>query len=283
MEWILAYASVEGASHRAEGDGLQDACIAETLYDGSCGVAVVADGAGSAAESAYGAKAATDSAVYHFTEVLRKLRRRARNEPPDVENWDALARETVAKIREDVCEKYARVLSDERGCVVPPAALASTLLVCLFLENALLFARVGDGRAGYCDAEGVWRGAVTPYKGEYANATAFLTSDALSRAPEWMESAVIPGGARAFCLLSDGCERAAFECNVFDNERGVYHDPNRPFPPFFEPNCEVLQKLYARKTPQNEINALWSRFLTDGLPALKHEPDDKTLILGVRV
>ncbi len=86
----------------------------------------------------------------------------------------------------------------------------------------------------------------------------------------------------AFCLLSDGCEKASFEVNLFDADTNKYYDPNRPYLPFFEPNIYALQNLYEQQKSQTEINQLWADFLEAGNNKLRIEPDDKTMILAVR-
>ncbi|HFQ94713.1 MAG TPA: hypothetical protein ENK32_11925 [Anaerolineae bacterium] len=80
--------------------------------------------------------------------------------------------------------------------------------------------------------------------------------------------------------MSDGCEKHAFECSRID-ENGIWSDPNRPYPGFFEPLLETLVQMKADSDSAAEIQTKWKQFLESGNEGLQHEPDDKTLILGI--
>jgi hypothetical protein len=84
-------------------------------------------------------------------------------------------------------------------------------------------------------------------------------------------------------LLSDGCEKSAFECYLYDKEKGKYYDPNRPYPKFLDPNINAIKLLAKQNKTQEEMNLLWLSFLEGGNPQLKNETDDKTMILGVLI
>ena len=80
--------------------------------------------------------------------------------------------------------------------------------------------------------------------------------------------------------MSDGCEKAAFECNLYDAENKTFFDPNLPFGPFFNPNVKALKKLALENKTQEEINELWAGFLTNGNERFRTEMDDKSMILA---
>jgi hypothetical protein len=81
--------------------------------------------------------------------------------------------------------------------------------------------------------------------------------------------------------MSDGCEAHSFECSIFDKETSEWHDPNLPFPKFFNPLVESLKKMKSANTSEEEVQSKWEKFLSSGTQSLINEPDDKTLILGV--
>ena len=83
--------------------------------------------------------------------------------------------------------------------------------------------------------------------------------------------------------MSDGCEAHSFECSVFDKETSEWHDPNLPFPKFFNPLVQSLKQMKVTGTTEDEVQKKWANFLTSGTQSLINEPDDKTLILGVFV
>jgi hypothetical protein len=71
--------------------------------------------------------------------------------------------------------------------------------------------------------------------------------------------------------------------NIWDEEQQKYHDPNRPYTRFFEPNVQGLLQLHKEQKSQEEINSIWGSFLTNGNKSFKHETDDKTMILAIAV
>ena len=121
-----------------------------------------------------------------------------------------------------------------------------------------------------------WQALITPYRGNEANETVFITSNIWTQegVKEYVLTDIIKGNIRGFALLSDGCEKAAFEVNIYDEETQKYTDPNRPFPRFFEPNVPGLRKSHEEHKTQEEINTLWSGFLREGTKQFKHEIDD---------
>lgn len=126
---------------------------------------------------------------------------------------------------------------------------------------------------------------MVPFHGHEANETVFITSEIWydEVIDSYLGCNIIKNDVKAFCLLSDGCEKAAFECNLYDEEKETYYDPNRPYVPFFQSNIDAIPKLFDSGKSQLEINDAWRRFLTDGNEKLKIESDDKTIILGVKV
>ncbi len=270
-DWIVAYASAIGNLHIKENLPCQDACAIKNLGAG-WGVAVVADGAGSCEYADKGAAHAVNLAIQHFANLVYRNKWIEKNSLPTEEEWARLSLENFKLIKDDLF-----IFSEQKEIVFE--SLSCTLIVLVYSTIGVLLAHVGDGRAGYMDAGEEWKPLLTPFKGEEANQTIFITSDF----EKSIGSKVVTGQIAAFCLLSDGCEKSAFECNLYDRERNLYYDPNRPFPKFFNPNILALKQLYQQNKSQDEINTLWQGFLEGGNTHLKNEPDDKTLILGVKL
>lgn len=274
--WIFAFASVIGNSHISENIPCQDFCKVENRDNFS--IAVVCDGAGTCINSQIGSKQVTDFCIYHFEKLIKKQKWDNQNELPTQEIWHNEAKSTLYLIKEDL-DRFS--MSNDLDF----KSLSCTVIVTIALSHGLLVTHIGDGRAGYCNMNNEWLPTIIPLHGELANQTVFITSDIWNNEiiDTYIESNVIKDDVKAFCLLSDGCEKASFECNLFDQETETYFDPNKPYPLFFNPNIKILPELHKQNKTQEEINTLWETFLRKGNEKLKIEPDDKTLILGVRV
>ncbi len=280
--WIHAEASVIGNSHIATNIPCQDYARVEEQQDFI--LAIVCDGAGSADNSHIGAKEVSAFAMYYLSDFVSK------NSPTDLyqnlqENslfWQHESLKIAKNIKKDI-ENFS-INAD-----LPLKSLACTLIMAIAWQEGILLMHIGDGRAGYCDGAGEWHALMTPFRGEEANETVFVTSDFWTNEQQiqtFVSVNVIltnpENPIKAFCLMSDGCEKASFLCNLYDEEKQVFHDPNLPYPPFFNPNLDILKNLNAQNLTQIEINALWAKFLTAGNEKLKNEPDDKTLVLVCR-
>ena len=273
-KWFFAFASVIGNSHITDNLPCQDACHVEQFDTFS--VAIVADGAGSCKNSHIGSKQVVEFCVYHFAKLINE--QDWVNDFPNKEVWYSAAKETLRSVRMDL-EKYS-ITND-----LPFKSLACTVILALCLPDGLLVSHIGDGRAGYFSPSTKWKAMIMPFHGQEANETVFITSDIWdddTLTDRYVESLVINEPVDAFCLLSDGCEKSSFEVNLYDTEKKVFFDPNRPFAPFLDPNRTALLQFSEQQKSQEDINALWAKFLTDGTEKLRIETDDKTLLLGVR-
>jgi hypothetical protein len=273
-DWIFAFASVQGNGHIAENIPCQDAHRVEHYENFT--ITVVCDGAGSCENSGKGAKQVADSCLIHFGKRISESD--WAEELPTEQIWQEEAKQTFHLIRDDL-EKFAQ--SEELAF----KSLSCTVIVVVSLPGGLLVTHIGDGRAGYCTANGDWLPALTPFRGEEANQTVFITSEIWEESitNHYLESRVITGPVSAFCLLSDGCEKVSFEVNLYNKDTEQFYDPNRPYFPFFSPLQKILFTLHEQQKTQEDINALWAGFLTNGLERLRLETDDKTMILAVRL
>jgi serine/threonine protein phosphatase PrpC len=286
--WLLMGASVRGHAHVADGRPGQDASRLG-WFDGF-GLGIVCDGAGSAEHADEGARQTALLCEHHFGRLLAETGWAAQDEPPSAAVWHDEAKATLREVRADL-EKIAG--SQERS----PESLACTVIVAIFTDNWLLLTHIGDGRAGYCRWSDTdltaadrpnpvgddWEAGIIPLHGAEANETVFLTSDIWQpdRIDQFVESRVVAGPLRALCLLSDGCEKASFECNLYDPAQQRYSDPNRPFAPFFDPVALQVLTLYESGRSRADVDALWADFLHTGTDRFRTEPDDKTLLLAV--
>lgn len=97
------------------------------------------------------------------------------------------------------------------------------------------------------------------------------------------ENRVINEKVKAYTLMTDGCERHSFECSVLDKKTKTIHDPNLPYPNFFNPLKASLKEMYQSNVSNNDANTIWKEFIDSGNKGLKTEPDDKTMILGISI
>ncbi|MDO5768027.1 MAG: protein phosphatase 2C domain-containing protein [Psychrobacter sp.] len=87
---------------------------------------------------------------------------------------------------------------------------------------------------------------------------------------------------QALVLMSDGCEGSAFECQVFDELKQQYVQPNRPFAKFLDPVKSTLLQLHQHHG-QDYAAIDWrlADFLQQGTVSLKQEGDDKSLVFAI--
>lgn len=275
-QWVAAYASVIGNGHILMDIPCQDSCHHETI-DASWGIAVVADGAGSAKRSDVGSDFVARNLAHCLKEVLQRNEWTNLATLPSEEVWRQAAVNSLQIVRQRL-EIFAK--SKE----IPTADLACTVVAVLYAPFGLLNVHIGDGRAAYSTEEKKWEALILPFRGSEVNQTVFITSNIWTDkgVEQYIETSVLKKSIRAFALLTDGCENGSFEVNVWDEANKKYHDPNRPFVGFFEPNSKGMLQLHAEKKSQEEINEIWAGFLKEGNKQFKHETDDKTMIFVVK-
>ncbi len=271
--WIIVGESSPGASHQKNNTPCQDAHFYQTLPHG-WGVAVVADGAGSVEKAHLGARFLAKNAGQIFIDLIQQ--KQWDKELPTEEAWQQLSKNSFAQLRQSL-ETFA--FSQQLSA----RDLSSTLMVVVFGPLGLLAAHIGDGRAGYLSKKNEWKALIQPWKGEYANETVFLSSDIWDKESidQYLKTSTITEKVKAFALLSDGCERHSFICNIWDEASQKYIDPNQPFDKFFNPLIANLQKMHSSKISPQEMKEKWGKFLREGNGKLANEPDDKTMILAV--
>lgn len=284
--WGVIGASVGGVRREAvpaedgrEGREVQDACAAAVSMHGAL-VTVVADGAGSARLGGLGARVAATAALRLMTTSVHWSPGLGRLPFESVDEWRESAFRLMRCVRCVVLRaaREARAHRDDVAC---------TLTVVYANPVVVLSAQLGDARAAVMWDDGAWEAITTPQRGEHAGETQFLTSSSWRRTPGAIDARMQIGRVEAIALLTDGGERVAFECQSFDQDSGRFDPANRPHVPFLTPNVRTLQRMLrnARGHRVMEVARMWGHFLREGtpeLPALRDEPDDKTLLLAVR-
>lgn len=278
-EWVVVGASVKGNGHIQSNMPCQDNNKFELLGKG-WGVAVVSDGAGSAAHSDMGSKVVVERAVVHFKNLIDKEGWMEKNKLPSDAEWLQKSYFVLKTIRNEV-EMVAKKNN------VDVKSLSATCLAVVFSPMGLLVVHVGDGRMGCKTMSGEWKAIMTPHKGEEANQTLFLVSDFWD-IPNYVqsgvlvpESIVVREPVEAFAVMSDGCESTAWLCTAQNAETGKYYDQNKPFEGFFNPLEETLVTFHKDNVPEEERKEKWYKFIESGTKGFVKEQDDKTMILGV--
>ncbi|RPJ52463.1 MAG: protein phosphatase 2C domain-containing protein [Chloroflexi bacterium] len=296
--WQVVGAVVRGVSHERLGMPCQDAQDYRLLPGGILLVAL-ADGAGSAAFSDQGARAAVNEALHALAGSFEP------GLPADNEAWQALLRDVFAgaraavlrlaetNVKEGVDPKAATRLPDEPEGFQDPAAAApeedeaaldfaefeepeispvpgqpgrayaTTLTCAVVTAGQLVVGQIGDGVV--VAGEGADLFTVTHLqRGEYANETHFLTQvDALDH----LAIEIVDRPVSALAVMSDGLIRLALKMPA-----------QEPHEPFFQP----LFRVTAAMQDAAEVARQLSAFLGSERVNARTD-DDKSLVLAVRV
>ena len=212
-------------------------------------VAAVADGAGSASLAHIGAELAVSTVM-----SIAQLGVRANRY-----DYEQVLRDAAALARK-------RVLEEAIARNVAPRQLACTLLVVIAAPVVGAALQIGDGVIVVRNSTESWRWMFWPQKGEYANATYFLTDDsALTEA----QVAALPNDVQDIALTTDGLEGLA-----------LHYASRSAHEPFFR---TAFASVHAAEG-EGELAAL-STALSDFLrsPTVRSRTDDDTsLILATR-
>ena len=189
--WNLLDSTRQGRSHVKQGIPCQDKTYCQS-YDDTY-VITLADGAGSASLSHYGAECVTkciaDELGSHFESY-----------------WDETeARIAKERLFHEISESLQQI-AEQQDCQLKD--LASTLLTVAVKDERYIILHLGDGVIGYCK-EGVLKVASAPNNGEFANTTVFTTSsDACSQMKVFRGPL---NGINGFVLMSDGPESCLYD------------------------------------------------------------------------
>ena len=142
---------------------------------------------------------------------------------------------------------------------------------------------MGDSRAGYYSKNNGWKSIITPINGEDLSTVVPITSDIWHSEKlinTYIESNIIKDDILAFTLLTDGCERFAFETYKWNEANQVCKSINLPFKDFYNPIIKYFNTLYSKTKSDKVLKKEWKNFLKNGTSKIENEEDDKTLILG---
>jgi hypothetical protein len=247
--WRTAGAAVQGAAHQKQDIPCQDALGYQVTPAGAV-LAVLADGAGTAAQAAEGAQAAVRRALAALGDGL------AQGNPQDEAGWQRLVLDSFSQARQALEQ-----LAADRS--LPVKDFATTLACALAVDGWLVAGQIGDGAVVAGANDGSLFTAARPQRGEYANETYFLTlPDALER----VEVFAAPLPVSALALLSDGLTRLALQLPT-----------NEPHLPFFGP----ILSFVAGAQDEVEAGGQLAAFLASERVCARTD-DDKALILAVR-
>ena len=189
--WNAVQCAVRGRGHEKTDIPCQD----KTAFAAENGVQVIAlaDGAGSAKLSHYGAEAVTR----HICSLLCSRFGQYFSNKDGVSVKQELLDETGGCLRS---------LADQLGCEVKK--LASSLLFVAVCGEHFIMAHIGDGVIGYLK-NGELKVASQPENGEFANTTVFTTSREALLTMRLFKGSL--GPIQGFVLMSDGTEASLYD------------------------------------------------------------------------
>jgi hypothetical protein len=273
--WKSITRSAVGTSHLSMNLPCQDFGGYLILDEGMGIAGAVADGAGSAKLSEFGAKCAVKTALefikndkpikaIHRKPSLQKLifsipKKLLRESPTKtVVTLDMVAQKFFTNLTKKIIlalQKEAENLDCEFS------DLACTFVAFVATPDWVIAMQIGDGfivvrHQGKQDYQLLFQ----PDKGEYANETTFVTS---SNALQEMQVKVVNGNCNFICASTDGLERLAIRVSDW-----------MPFPPFFKPLEEFL-----RETPEPEQDDEYILSFLNSERLNARTDDDKTLLI----
>lgn len=251
-QWNWVSASCRGTSHERAGVRLQDAksCFVPKGIRKDIFVAIISDGAGSAAFGGQGA-----SLVCRALGVAVRRHFKAERELPtdaQIESWVDSARDLISTV------------ADRREAL--PRDFAATLVFVISDGNSAVIGHIGDGCAVLKDESlSKWVAPLWPDHGEYASTTTFVTDDP---APK-IRMNRYAGAVSALVLFTDGLERLALD-----------FVSRQPFERFYEGVCRPLfeNSIVGR---DHVLSEELRRYLGSNLINARTD-DDKTLVLAVK-
>jgi len=182
---------VRGRGHAREGLPVQDRT--KYLSRGGVQVLCLADGAGSASHSEYGAQAVVEEGCAVLAERFAEY--------ASSTDGVSVKLELLSRLRTKVAQ-----VAERHG--VGMAELASTFLCIAVSGDTFLGAHLGDGVVGY-RKNGDLKVVSGPDNGEYANLTTFVPSERAAEAIRLFRGST--EGVSGFILMSDGTAASLFD------------------------------------------------------------------------
>lgn len=241
-KWNFAGLLRQGETHRAKGTSGDDYAKAVELKDGTF-IAVVCDGAGSAAKGAIGSRVCADKFIDHMTTRC---------------DGKSL---TVEDIKQAFSHARAGLEEESSKYHLPLEAFATTMVTITCFAETTVFAQVGDGFAVANFADGRLEMPLIPDRGEFANQTYFLTSQ------NWIETLQV-------ATINEPCIGCTLSTDGLQNILITRDD--RPYEPFFTKMFGHTKNLIAA-----QIETSLKDFLSSSLVNAKVS-DDATIIIAVK-
>lgn len=185
---------VRGHGHVRDGTPVQDRT--KYLSRGGVQVLCLADGAGSASHSQFGAQAVVDEGCRLLVDRFAEFATSEGGAQVKVELLDQL----LAKIA-SVATRHS----------VEPSDLASTFLCVAVSGDRFLGAHIGDGVIGYLK-NGELKVISAPDNNEFANQTTFVTSGRAAESMRLFRGSL--EGVAGFVLMSDGTGESLFNART---------------------------------------------------------------------
>lgn len=239
-------------------------------------LAIVCDGAGSSKMSHKGSKFISQTGVPNILKKeLADLKWYKNGSFPSKNEWKNFGIYILKETYKNLSAWIKQ--NDNLGAKGSIDQYASTVIIALYNSRGVLVLNIGDGRGGYLNKSGEFKGLFAPFKGDESNSTIFITSPIWKDPGSYIQTDVVIDEMISIFLLSDGMEKIAFECsNLTDN---VFVDPNIPYKKFFLP---ILTKIKSVNYDEElKLNLEWEKFINSGNDAIKNEGDDKTLLISL--
>ena len=241
-KWNFAGLLRQGETHRVKRTACDDYAKAVELEDGTL-IAVVCDGAGSAAKGGIGSRVCADKFIDYMTT-------RCNVEPLTVED-----------IRKAFSHARAGLEEESAKYQLPIETFATTMVTITCLAESTVFAQVGDGFAVANFAHSRLEMPLVPDRGEFANQTYFLTSQ------NWIETLQV-------ATIDEPCIGCTLSTDGLQNILITRDD--RPYEPFFTKMFGHTKNLLAA-----QIETSLKDFLSSSLVNAKVS-DDATIIIAVK-
>ncbi len=252
--WSWVGACSIGSAHIAAGTGCDDAgaCLEVPAPAGPTLIAVVSDGAGTAAHSRMGAKIACSEFCRAAVEYV--------TQGGQLDHFDSdLADQWLDRVRDRIAH-----IAEERGSAL--RSFAATLVGAVIQHETAAFVHVGDGACVLRLADQPdWTVQSWPSHGEYASTTYFVTDDPQPCA----KTSLVVGTIEEVALFTDGLERLALD-----------FASTNAFPGFFDPMFRPIRLAGGGR--QRELSRELRTFL-DSPRVTGRTDDDKTIILARRM
>lgn len=186
--------AMQGRGHVKEGIPCQDKTAAREEFGTRC--IVLADGAGSARLSHFGAAAVVESAAELLCREFDHF-------------YQAAAPADVTTVILNTLHRRLQDVAEEQGCAL--SDLASTLLFVACNDGRYIIGQLGDGCIAF-SRDGELKLVARPEKGEFANQTFFVTSAQAEQHFRLFKGNV--GRLDGFFLMSDGAAESLYQRNT---------------------------------------------------------------------